>query len=352
MSTVQTIITRVRDTLADPNGDRWDDDRLLRLVDEAQKDICRRAKLLRTKAEVGIYDNQGTYILPDDMLLLDRILLNGELLPLKSHGDLDKTYGDNWEEATGTPICAIYDKQNRQRIKLYPIPTDLGADEYTFSNPGYFEDIDYVLDNFGIIVDVPIGDSLSPDYGVTADVDYIDYLFNTCNTGCDPYTLLDADINSDYGVVTNWTTELKDTGVHDEQFGVVVGIEGLTQNSDYGVLIDLNSDDIQVENFASGVYGVTVDISETSDSLTVYYLKNPDDITSLDDVLEIDSIFNAAIKYYVVGKALRDDMDTQNRVVGNEELDFYARELTEAISDDEQDFTRNDIQYNTEYRSI
>ncbi len=349
MGRISNILTRVRDTLADPTGSRWDDARLLRLVDEAQKDICRRAKLLRTKQEIGIYNNQGTYILPDDMLLLDRVLLNGDLLPFKSHLELDRI-SDNWEEDTGFPTCVIYDKQSRQRLKLYPIPRELGADTYTFSNEGYFEDIDYVLDNFGIITDVPTGDSLSQTEGVTTEVDYIDYLFNTCATGCDPYTLLDANINSDYGLVTTWTTEVKETGLHDEDFGVVVGIEGLSSNSDYGVLVGLSQDDILLENFASGVYGVCVNISETFDSMNVYYLRKPTDITSVDDTLDIDDCFDSAMKYYVTGKALRDDMDTQNRTVGNEELTFYDRELKEAISDDSNDFTRNNTQYAAAYQ--
>ena len=54
MSRISSIIIRTRDTLADPEGDRWSDERLLRLIDEAQKDICRRAKLLRTKKNIPI----------------------------------------------------------------------------------------------------------------------------------------------------------------------------------------------------------------------------------------------------------------------------------------------------------
>ena len=74
MNRIENIILRVRDTLADHNGDRWPTDRLIRLIDEAQKDICRKAKLLRKKATLSVYDNQGTYKLPDDAMLLDRIL--------------------------------------------------------------------------------------------------------------------------------------------------------------------------------------------------------------------------------------------------------------------------------------
>ena len=44
-------------------------------------------------------------------------------------------------------------------------------------------------------------------------------------------------------------------------------------------------------------------------------------------------------------------MDTQNRVVGNEELKFYDRELAEAIKDDFADFTRSSSkQYEVRYK--
>ena len=349
MSRISDILIRARDTLADPTGQRWSDERLLRLIDEAQKDICRRAKLLRTKQDIGIYNGKATYDLPDDLLLLDRILLKGKVLPLQSHLQLDKK-SDNWEEDKGYPVLAIYDKQSRKKIKLYPIPDNLGADIYIFSNPGYFEDIKYIQDNFGVVTSAELGDSLSSDYGITTDVDFIDYVFNTCDTDCDPYYLLDADMNSDYGIMTELTTELKETGEHDPDFGIVVAIEGLSQNSDYGVLTSLSQDGITIENFNSE-YGVTTEVTETFDSLTVYYLRKPKTIASIDDELDIDDIYDSAIKYYIVGKALRDDMDTQNRTVGNEELKFYDRELAEAIKDDVMDFTRNsNKQYEFNYQ--
>lgn len=348
MGRVEEIIVKARDTLADPNGDRWADERLIRLIDEAQKDVCRRAKLLRTRKDIAIYNGRATYTLPSDMLLLDRVLLNGDLLPFKSHLEMDRSLSV-WEDDTGMPQYLVYDKQNRQEVKLYPIPANLAADTYTFSSPGYFEDTSYVLDAFGTITDAPTGDSIAGDYGFTTDVDYIDYLFNQDSGTCDPYTFLDAEIDSDYGIVSVWTTEIKDTGEHDENYGVVVGIEGLSQNSDYGVLVSLKQDGITVENFDKGDYGVTTDISETFDSLTVYYLKKPTSITSLGDDIEIDDSFDSALKYYVVGKALRDDMDTQNRTVGNEELQFYDRELRQAIKDDVVDFTRS-VQYKAKYQ--
>ena len=103
-----------------------------------------------------------------------------------------------------------------------------------------------------------------------------------------------------------------------------------------------------MENFSS-TEGTITNVTETDTKLTVYYIKKPNTITSVDDELEIDDTFDAALKYYIVGKALRDDMDTMNRTIGNEELQFYIRELEEAIKDDMHDFVRAGKVYRTHY---
>jgi len=267
MGRISDIMVKVRDTLADDDGDRWDNNRLLRLIDEAQKDICRQAKLLRTKVDVDIFANQAIIDLPEDLLLLDRVLHQGDIVPLVSHLEMDRR-SDNWEADTGNKITEIiYDKQSRHSIKVYPILEVVDVDVY--------------------------------------------------------------DINSEYGAITD--------------------ISGLTNDSEYGILTSLTQGGI-IETFNS-VYGVTTDISESSEFLTCYYLKKPITITDINQDIEIDDVFDNAIKYYVTGKALRDDMDTQNRVVGNEELKFYERELIEAIKDDVMDFTRGgNKQYTASYK--
>lgn len=267
MGRISDIIVKVRDTLADTSGDRWSDDRLLRLIDDAQKDICRHGKLLRTKADIDIFSLEAIAPLPDDLLLLDRVLYQGEILPLVSHLYMDNL-SDNWEADISNKITKIiFDKQSRHSIKLYPIPEVVGIEVY--------------------------------------------------------------DIDSEYGVVSE--------------------ISGLTNSDEYGVLATLTSGGT-TETFNS-VYGITTDISETSEALTIYYIRKPVKVTLINQELEIDDVFDSAIKYYVTGKALRDDMDTQNRVVGNEELSFYERELTEAIKDSTMDYTQSsNKQYSARYK--
>src|SRR5690606_15746767 len=128
-------------------------------------------------------------------------------------------------------------------------------------------------------------------------------------------------------------------------YGFVADITDFTASSPYGLVTSFIEDGVEIENFLSN-YGTVSSISETDNGLTVYYIRKPKEITSLEDELEIDSMFDTAIKYYVTGMALRDDLDTQNRTLGKEELDLYTRELGMALSSDLTDNTRA-TQYET-----
>lgn len=350
MSRIDDILLRVRDTLADPLGDRWPTDRLLRLVDEAQKDICRRAKLLRTKVDIPVYEGQATYTLPNNLLLLDRVLFNTKALPLIDHVKMDeKDLG--WETDIGNVSAVIFDKQNRSTIKLYPIPVvDTTAGEYEFVPAVWLEDIEYNLDNYGIITQGEIGDVVDSDYGITSDIDSLYYVYVPPNCSCDNLMLIEDDISSDFGLVSEILTLEKDFVANDSSYGVTVSIDNYAIDYDFGVLATIKDEDFSYENFNSD-FGILTSWTVSNSLLTIYYLKKPNTITDVTDELEIDDIFDNAIKYYVTGKALRDDMDTQNRIVGNEELNFYTRELQEAITDDFLDFTRNDgKQYYVSYK--
>lgn len=268
MSRITDIILRSRDTLADPQGNRWTDDRLLRLVDEAQKDLCKNSGLLRDRVTIKLVINQSTYSLPDTFHKLDRVQMNYNgvryLLPMKSHLELDDTT-KNWEEETGTPTTVVYDKQKKKELKLYPTPI---AQE-----------------------DFPV--SVCPAEGFTS---YLD------NKGID---------------------------VH----GVVANIDG--------VYITAESVD---------AYGILSDWAEASNEIIIDFVKSPITITTDLDELEVTEDFDQAIKYYITGMALRDDMDTQNRTFGAEELSLYNVILEDAKVQSELDFTKANRQYQSRYQ--
>lgn len=279
MSRITDIIKRARDPLADPDGQRWSDERLLRLVSEAQQDIAKQTQMLKAQSTIAMIPGQRTYLLPSNVWLITRASVNGYVLDLVTHEQLDfkaqkvavsnyteteygNTIGDfddfrdvSWETDTSANIEAlIYDKRNLQEISVYPIPSDdIATNSYEFEA----EDI---------------------------------------------------------------------TFVGGELHGVVTAIDGYTFNSPFGVVTGLYEPVVEHENFISD-FGVVTGINESEGVINVWYVYTPDNLVSLDDELVIPSMWDTAIKDYVVGQAFNDDYDTRFAEKSQRALAMYDREL-------------------------
>ena len=170
MTRIEKILIRVRDTLADPKGERWSDERLLRLLDEAQKDLCRRAKLLRSKTSFIVFDGQEYYKMPEDFMLLDKVYINEEPIPLVGHTDLDNKYS-KWDSMRGIVSGVVYDKQMRGNIRLFPIPDYSNGDRFKVvpSYNSYY--YGKVKGSYGVIANISeAGQFTNGVYGVTSEV--------------------------------------------------------------------------------------------------------------------------------------------------------------------------------------
>ena len=219
---VSDIITRARDTLADPSGDRWSDDRLIRLVDDGQKIIATRTKVLRTSVNIVAHPQQSNYNMPSDYDNITRCLYDGTPLEVITRDRLDEKLGSGWESNTGTPEYLVLDRLNKEIIKLSP----------------------------------------TPDFTET----------------------------------------------------------------------------------------VPFDLS-TATLITVFYTKLPATVTQLTDTLELDETYKFMLVKYIVGSALRDDMDTQNRQFGMEELQIFESWVKEKELAASKNFSAQ-ISYTTKYRSM
>ena len=185
---VADIITRARDTLADPKKERWSDDRLLRLLDEAQKDFARQTSLLKGYANIPLIPFTATYSLPEDCWRITRAHYAERHLRLVSHEAMDE-FDPDWYTRQGSTIEAlVFDQRNDSVIRCYPIPDDSSvAYNYTFEQsdtPEYVgagrfgvvtEFGDYTFDRvFGVttsLFDPEITiESFNSPYGVLADV--------------------------------------------------------------------------------------------------------------------------------------------------------------------------------------
>lgn len=282
MTRISNILVKARDTLADPDKERWSDERLIRLVDEAQKDISRHSKILKDQVDIPLAEGQHTYDLPDDVWLITRAAFDACVIPFYSHEKLDfqdfiagissadrnnyrysnrtasSTLVNNltcWEVIEGPRVAAlVFDRRNLDEIRVFPIPSeDINTVSYAFVNAG------------------PV-------------------IF-----------------------------------AGDERMGIVTDMTDYTFDSVYGCVTGLFDPEV-TENFLS-IYGVVTDVRETRSNVHLWYIREAKEVTSINDELEISSTFDAAIRYYVIAHAFLDDIDTGFRERGASFMDMYSREL-------------------------
>ena len=275
MSVITDILDRVRDSLADPAKQRWTDARLLRLLDEAQKDFARHTNILKGFVTLALVPEQQTYQLPKDCWSITRSHYAGANLPLYSFEHMDGVDPTWFTKKAAKPLALVFDKRNEREVRVYPIPD------------GSLSDINYTFVN-----------ETNPVYvGPT--------------------------------------------------LGVVTAIDDFTFDSPYGVVTDLFSVDI-TDNWFSSVYGVVTDIGEVDGNLTIFYIKDANDLLDFNSVLEISSRWHFALQQYVVGRAFMDDLDVQYQQRGATALQIYDRELKLAKSSTSKDTTMS-TQFSTQY---
>jgi len=303
---IENILTRARDTLADPNADRWSDARLLRLLDEAHKDLAKQTKILKGEHTILVEIGVHTYTLPDNLWLITRAAYADADINLASYDGMDERmrkdrlseqpndsrergYGYSsaidysvkraWQLDEGPEIVAlVYDNRNINTIRVYPIP-----------DAGIFEESTYEFVNAG-----PIqfeGDQL---------------------------------------------------------LGVVSDITGYTFNSPFGVFAEFYDPFVTAES--GDAFGVATAIHESKNAVTVWYIRIPEEVTVVTDSLETPTMFDVALKHYIVGHAFRDDLDVQYREMGAESIRLYNRELEVVQETNRTDGTRNATAFTSTYR--
>lgn len=281
---IENIISRARDTLADPDAERWSDARLLRLLSEAQEDLVIHTELLKQSVALPLVIGQAVYDLPSDCYRILRASTDAHEIPLQSFNEMDEAARrdiyttdsqnqrnsiigsdfDNrqatWEDTTGSEVEAIiYDHRNPSSIRFYPIPNDsVATSQYTFENAGPI---------------VFVGDEL-------------------------------------YGVVT-----------------AVEGPPDYTFDSVYGAATSFFDPSVQFE-YIDSPYGVVTSITETKGFVTIWYTSVPAELTDvLLSTLVVPKMYDKALKYYIIANAFDDDYDTRHEQKSAKALVLYQREL-------------------------
>ena len=332
---IQKILDSARRTLADPNAQRWSDDDLLALLDEGQKDFAQQTLSLLGETDVGLPLNTPYFDLPPDCMRLTRILYNGAKLPFVSHAELDNRStttngffnqqgGADWESDTGSPLAYVYDRHVQTVGRVYPMAQDpFETDVYSFEGV-YSVSAGYTND-FGVVTFLP-NDDLSSDYGIVSAM---------------------PGLSDDFGVTVNVLAPIDTTP--DPGFGVEVGITDFTTSPLLGLTADTSTDEYVV-NPDVMPFGVISAMEDQVSYVHAYYIKNPADVTTVDDTLDINPMYDLAMKFYVTGQAFFNDLDAGNQQKGTQQLGIYDRHVANAKRERQRDFTSASA-HQTLYRS-
>lgn len=114
----------------------WSDAEITIYANDAQREACRRARLITDSAtasvcSIALAAATPIYTLNQKVLFVNRVKLVGESLPLTSisYKDLDRQI-PGWEENTGSPTHYVKDT-DAGKFRPYPTPTVAGTAKLT-----------------------------------------------------------------------------------------------------------------------------------------------------------------------------------------------------------------------------
>lgn len=167
MSRIANIFTRVRDKLGDSKGQRWENDTLIRLLQDALDDVSLNTKMFRGVAHIPLIQGYAEYSLPDNLIDIKQVLSSGIPVDLRSSYYMDDVVGKNWRNHTGNFVDnCVYDPLDVLTLRVYPIPiTPQVAEAYSF-DPNTFG-VATSVDDFNNIDDYGIIDSIIDSTSVT-----------------------------------------------------------------------------------------------------------------------------------------------------------------------------------------
>jgi hypothetical protein len=270
------------------------------------------------------------YKLPSDLWLITRASFDNKKIPLLSYDRMDAA-NPSWYTQFGPKTEAlVYDKRNMHEIRVYPRP-----------------DCTYVEAEYSFISDSPLA---VDENGLTAEQRA------TISSLITELSYLDTQsplpIVAVYSAASNILTIVPGTAGY--AFGVSTSIDGAVPN--FGEVTG-------IELFAGGGriwsgqaqfepnFGVITGIKETVGLLHINYIKDPEPVANENEELVVTPIFDTALKYYTIGQAYSDDLDSQYQARAADAMAMYQRELqTVGYPTDETDGTRA-VQYTPNYIS-
>lgn len=117
MSRLTDLLTRVRDSLSDPNAERWSDPRLLRLVDQGQKVINTRVKALTEVITLSATNSWATFSSAPLQVLTAYQGTNE--VSVTTTVQMLSSVGPSWETETNSNLALVLNSNQPTKYRLY-----------------------------------------------------------------------------------------------------------------------------------------------------------------------------------------------------------------------------------------
>lgn len=292
MSRIEDILVKVRDTLNDHDKDRWSDEVLLRLMDEGQKDIARQTGIFKDQIAVPLRTGEHTYSIPDDTITVLRATYNNAKLKMVTTDYMDKRglTGQVLSDLGCETSSRLLNTSRNSHWASSVTETDILAIVYDKLNRHRLR-----------VWPTPVSDDLEE-------------------------SLLELD----------------------SLYGITVSIDTFAMLGGYGIVSTIIDTDETLTVYKPDEFGMLTTLLEQA-AVVLYRTKLTRTLLTTDDELELDSCWDEALRAYVVGKAFRNDVNAQNRALGDSELALYSRELARLQEETSKNSVSNDsftVEYN------
>lgn len=130
--------------------------------------------------------------------------------------------------------------------------------------------------------------------------------------------------------------------------GVLLTIGTVSTGNPFGVIANVD-DSAKEDGFIIPAFGVAANADDRG-VIKVFFDRKPGELTDINSVIEIDSVFDIALKYYTIHMAFAADQDTMDNRMSEKYLSMYAAKITKAKKDAAMGYTIGD--HHTDYQGF
>lgn len=130
--TVLQAINKIRPLINDNTATRWDDDRIIDVLNEGQRAIVKNTKIHMETTTVPLVAGTAEYTLPANLYALSRVTFEDKAIPFQSYDYMDSHYSHKWELDGGPhPQFILTNKSDWDKIRVYPTPREFYVTDFT-----------------------------------------------------------------------------------------------------------------------------------------------------------------------------------------------------------------------------